>query len=51
MTNYGTCAILALPKMPERRLRFLLALETFTRGEDGRREAGTNCSPARPGCR
>ena len=41
MTNYGTRAILALPKMPERRLRFLLALETFTRREDGWREAGT----------
>jgi len=31
-----------LPKMPERQLRFLLALETFTRGEDGRREIGTD---------
>ena len=41
MTNYGTRAILALPKMPERQLRFLLALETFTRNEDGWREAGT----------
>ena len=41
MTNFGTRAILALPKMPERRLRLLLALETFTRGEDGWREAGT----------
>jgi hypothetical protein len=41
VTNFGTRAILALPKMPERRLRFLLALETFTRREDGWREAGT----------
>ena len=28
MTNYGTLAILALPEMPERQLRLLLALET-----------------------
>jgi hypothetical protein len=40
VTNFGTCAILALPPMPERQLRFLLALETFTRGGDGWREAG-----------
>jgi hypothetical protein len=40
VTNFGALAILALPKMPERQLRFLLALETFTRGEDGWREAG-----------
>jgi hypothetical protein len=41
VTNFGTCAILALPRLPERQLRFLLALETFTRGEDGWRQAGT----------
>ena len=41
MTNYGALAILALPKMPERQLRFLLALETVTRGEDGWREIET----------
>jgi hypothetical protein len=40
VTNYGTCAILALPRLPERQLRFLLALETFSRGDDGWREAG-----------
>ena len=40
MTNYGTLEILALPKMPERQLRFLLALETITCREDGRREVG-----------
>jgi hypothetical protein len=41
VTNYGTRAILGLPKMPERQLRFLLGLETFTGREDGWREAGT----------
>lgn len=41
MTNFGARAILALPKMPERQLRLLLALETFSRREDGWREAGT----------
>ena len=41
MTNVGVREILALPKMPERQLRFLIALETFTCGEDGWREAGT----------
>jgi hypothetical protein len=30
VTNFGALAILALPKMPERQLRFLLALETVT---------------------
>jgi hypothetical protein len=39
-TNYGICAILALPKLPERQLRVLLALETFTPGKDGWRTAG-----------
>jgi hypothetical protein len=34
VTNYGTLAILALPWLPERQLRFLLALETVT-GRDG----------------
>jgi hypothetical protein len=33
VTNYGALAILALPKMPERQLRVLLALETVTRHE------------------
>jgi hypothetical protein len=41
MTNYGIRAILALPWLPERQLRFLLALETFTSGDGGWREAGT----------
>jgi hypothetical protein len=41
VTNYGALAILALPKMPERQLRFLLALETVTRREGGWRTIGT----------
>ena len=41
MTNKGARAILGLPQMPERQLRFLLALETFTRREDGWRPSGT----------
>jgi hypothetical protein len=42
MTNKGARAILRLPRMPERQLRFLIALETFTRRGDGWREAGTD---------
>jgi hypothetical protein len=41
VTNYGTCAILALPRLPDRQLRFLLALETFKPDDCGWREAGT----------
>lgn len=41
MTNYGTLAILALPKMPERQLRFLAALETVTPREGDWREIET----------
>ena len=41
MTNYGARVILAMPKMPERRLRFLLALETLPRREGGWREVKT----------
>jgi len=41
VTNHGTRAILGLPKMPERQLQLLLALETFTPRDDGWREVGT----------
>ena len=41
MTNFGALAILALPKLPERQLRFLLALETVTARDGGWREAET----------
>jgi hypothetical protein len=41
VTNFGTRAILALPKMPERRLRVLLALETLPRRGGGWREVKT----------
>jgi hypothetical protein len=41
VTNYGTLAILALPWMPERQLRFLLALETVTVRDGGWREVET----------
>ena len=40
MTNDAILAILALPDIPERQLRFLLALGTFTRGKGGWRKAG-----------
>lgn len=51
MTNFGTRAILAaLPEAtPTRRLRFLLALETFTRSPDGWRAAGTELLAERAG--
>jgi hypothetical protein len=49
MTNYGTLAILALPKMPERRLRFLLALETVTCDADGWRKIGTGLLASKAG--
>jgi hypothetical protein len=41
VTNYGTLAVLALPGIPERQLRFLLALETVTAREGGWREIET----------
>jgi hypothetical protein len=41
MTNYGTLAILAAPKLSAAQRHFLQALETITPGEDGRREAVT----------
>ena len=41
MTNFGALAVLAAPKMPAAQRHFLLALETITPGEDGRREAST----------
>lgn len=40
-SNYGVRAILALRGLSGRQLRFLLALETLTPGDDGWREAGT----------
>lgn len=42
MTNHGTRVILALPKMPDRQLRLMLALETVTPGSDGWREVGAD---------
>ncbi len=41
MTNYGALAILALPPMPERQLRFLIAVETVKVGDDGLRRIGS----------
>jgi hypothetical protein len=41
MTNFGALAILALPGIPERQLRLLLALETVTRDADSWREIET----------
>jgi hypothetical protein len=49
VTNYGTLAILALPKMPERQLRLLLALETVTPREGGWREVGTDLLASKAG--
>jgi hypothetical protein len=40
VTNFGTLAILALPKMPERQRYLLLALETVTADADGWRPIG-----------
>jgi hypothetical protein len=41
VTNFGALVILALPGIPERQLRLLLALETVTRDADGWRQAET----------
>ena len=49
MTNDAILAILALPDIPERQLRFLLALATFTRGQHGWRKAGTTLLAAKAG--
>ena len=49
MTNFGTRLILGLPKMPERQLRVLLALETLPRRKGGWRRAGTELLAATAG--
>ena len=49
MTNFGALAVLALPGIPERQLRFLLALETVTARDGGWRttETGVLAAQAR----
>lgn len=49
MTNYGALAILALGRMPERQLRFLIALETITPAADGSRQIGATLLASKAG--
>jgi hypothetical protein len=49
VTNFGTLAILALPKMPERQLRLLLALETVPARSGGWREVKTDVLASQAG--
>jgi hypothetical protein len=49
VTNEAILAILALPGIPGRQLRFLLALGTFARGEHGWRKAGIRLLASKAG--
>jgi hypothetical protein len=49
VTNFGALAILGLPKIPERQLRFLLALETVTAREGGWRKIKADVLAAQAG--
>jgi hypothetical protein len=49
VTNEAILAVLALPGIPGRQLRFLLALGTFARGEHGWRKAGIRLLASKAG--
>jgi hypothetical protein len=49
VTNYGALAILALPKMPERQLRLLIALETVSPSGTSWRSIGTKLLASKAG--